>query len=401
MTQTNPASGPVIIAKRLLSLDVFRGWTIAFMIVVNTPGNGDRAWGPLLHARWHGFTPTDLVFPSFLFIIGVSAWFSLKRMQAQPPLAALEKIWRRTALLFLLGMLMWYVPGLIASLFPFHPVEYLQNVAGHVRVLGVLGRLALCYGIGCTLALRFDSRGLLAFSAVALVGYWALMRSFGTGADPYSLTTNAALRFDLWLLGPEHLYHGESVDGQPFAFEPEGVLSTLPAIVTFIIGYLTGQFLERTPERRHALSELFPWALLLVAAGFLWDHWLGFPINKKLWTSSYTLFVGGLSMLLLGLAIWLVDVKGRGKCLGFFNVFGKNSLLAYVVSELGVVTLNLIQVPAGNGRSQNAFEWLYAHTTAAWAGDNGLGSFLFSVGYMLGCWVVSWVCFRRGILIKI
>ncbi len=400
MTQRSSPS-PATFAGRLLALDVFRGWTIAFMIIVNTPGNGARSWGPLRHASWHGFTPTDLVFPSFLFIIGVSAWYSLRRFQGRPPTAALGKVWRRTTVLFLIGMLMWYLPGLIVSPFRQGLGAYLQYVVEHVRVLGVLGRLALCYGIGCTLALFLRPRGLVGFSVAALLAYWAVMRAFGTGADPYSLTTNAALRFDLWLLGPNHLYHGESVDGKPFAFDPEGVLSTLPAVVTFILGYLVGQFLDRTPDRRRALSDLFPVALFLIAGGFLWDYWLGFPINKKLWTSSYTLFVGGLSLTLLALAVWLVDVHGKSRWFSFFNVFGKNPLLAYLVSELGVVILDLIRVPAADGQTQSGFEWLYAHTGAALAGDNALGSFLFSIGYVLACWIFSWLCYRRGLLLKI
>lgn len=387
--------------QRWLALDVFRGWTIAFMIIVNTPGNGDRSWAPLQHAAWHGFTPTDLVFPSFLFIIGVSAYFSLRKFQAQPQGEILSKIWRRTTILFLLGMVMWYVPGFLVAFFPPKLGEFFRYFVENVRVLGVLGRLALCYGIGATLALKLSPRGLIRFSVAALLGYWALLRLGGEGPDPYSLQTNAALRLDLWVLGPNHLYHGESVDGKPFAFDPEGILSTLPALVTFIIGFLCGRFLDRTPDRREALSELFPVALTLVAAGFLWSYWLGFPINKKLWTSSYTLFVGGLSMLLLGLAVWLIDVHQRGRYLNFFHVFGVNPLLAYLVSEMGVVALQTIKVPGAGGGSQTAFAWLYAHTGLAWAGDNGLGSFLFSLLYMLGCWMVSWLCFRRGLIVKV
>ncbi len=387
--------------SRIEALDIFRGWTIAFMILVNTPGNGEVSWAPLQHARWHGFTPTDLVFPSFLFIIGVSAWFSLKRFHGSSQAASLGKIWKRTGWLFLIGMLMWYVPDFVAALVTLKLGAFWRDFSENVRVLGVLGRLALCYGIGSTLALRFSPRGLIGCSAFLLLLYWGLMRFFGTGADPYSLQTNAALRLDLWLLGPNHLYHGESVDGRPFAFDPEGLLSTIPAIVTYLFGYLTGRFLDRSSDRRQALSELFPIALILVAVGFLWDYWLGFPINKKLWTSSYTLYVGGLSMLLLSLAIWLVDVKRRGASLGFFNVFGRNPLLAYLVSEMGAVVLQKISVPGSDGKTQSAFQWLYAHTGAWVGGDNGLGSFLFSLGFMLACWMVSWGFYRRGIVLKL
>lgn len=399
---TAPTTAGAGASQRILSIDIFRGLTIAFMIIVNTPGNGDRSWGPLQHARWHGFTPTDLVFPSFLFIIGVSAWYSLRRFQTPGAPSPLPKIWRRTAVLFFLGMLMWYVPAFVEAVFRGKPGAFLSYFFENVRVLGVLGRLAICYGIGATLALKLSQRGLIAFSALALLGYWGLMRVFGTGADPYALQTNAALRFDLWLMGANHLYHGESVDGKPFGFDPEGVLSTLPAIVTFVIGYLTGRFLDKTPDRRVALSELFPAALLLVTGGFLWDYWLGFPINKKLWTSSYTLFVGGLSLLLLCMSLWLVDVKRKGAGLAFFNVFGRNPLLAYLVSEMGVVILSMIQVGGqGGAPTQPLFAWIYQHTAVAVAGDNGLGSFIFSLLYMLGCWLVSLAFYKKGWILKV
>ena len=292
---------PAATPSRILALDIFRGMTIALMIIVNTPGNGSVAWGPLRHASWHGFTPTDLVFPSFLFAIGTSAWFSLKRFGHQPGGAALAKIWRRTAILFLIGVFMWHVPGFVASLVTLTPGAFLTDLVVRVRILGVLQRLAICYGIGATLALYLSRRALVAVGGGILLLYWALMWAFGQGPDPYSLQTNAALRLDTWVLGPAHLYHGERVDGVRFAFDPEGILSTLPAIVTFIIGYLTGMFLDRTRDRRQALVELLPTACLLIAAGFIWSEWFGFPINKKLWTSSYTLYAGGWSMLVLGL----------------------------------------------------------------------------------------------------
>lgn len=396
---------------RILALDIFRGMTIAFMIIVNTPGNGGVSWGPLRHAAWHGFTPTDLVFPSFLFIIGVSAWFSLKKFaspggtagsgSAAAGPAPWGKIWRRTTIIFLIGMLMWYVPGLIVSVFKGSIGSYLKDTYEHIRVLGVLGRLALCYGIGSTLALLLSRRGLLIASGALLLVYWGLMYAFGEGVDRYGLQTNAALRFDLWLLGPNHLYHGESVNGVPYAFDPEGVLSTLPAIVTFILGYLTGRFIDSTPDRRLALSELFPRAFLLIATGFLWSYWLGFPINKKIWTSSYNLYVGGMSLLLLSLTIWWVDVKGFGKFLRFFDIFGRNPLLAYITSELGVTILDMIRFKSAAGVETSAFQWIYQTICVAIAGDNGLGSFVFSILYMLSIWILSWIAYKRELIIKV
>jgi predicted acyltransferase len=386
---------------RILALDIFRGMTIAFMIIVNTPGNGDVAWAPLHHANWHGFTPTDLVFPSFLFAIGTSAWFSLKRFGHQPGDQALAKIWRRTAVLFFIGVFMWYVPAFVASLFTLTTGTYLSNLVGRIRILGVLQRLALCYGIGATLALYLSRRALITAGGALLLGYWWLMWAFGSGPDPYALQTNAALSLDTWVMGPAHLYHGERVDGVRFAFDPEGLLSTLPAIVTFIIGYLTGAFLDRTPDRRRALSDLLPMACLLIAAGFIWGDWFGFPINKKLWTSSYTLYVGGWSMLILGLVMWTADVHGKAGPLTFFNVFGRNPLLAYITSEVGAVILFMVRVTGPDGQPQSAFDWLYQHTAVLFAGDTAAGSFLFAVGFMLINWLFAWVAYKRGVIIKV
>lgn len=371
------------------------------MIIVNTPGNGDRSWGPLQHAGWHGFTPTDLVFPSFLFIIGVSAWFSFKRFDHQAGREVLVKVWRRTAVIFVIGLVLWHVPGFLVALFTGGLGGFFRETFAHIRILGVLQRLALCYGIGSTLALFLSQRALIATGAVLLLLSWGLMWMFGQGADPYSLPTNAVLRLDLWLMGPEHLYHGDRVAGVPFAFDPEGSLSTLPAIGTFIIGYLTGHFLDRTPDRRIALSELFPTALLLIGAGLVWSEWCGFPINKKLWTSSYVLYAGGLSLLIFGLTIWLVDLKGRVGFLAFFRVFGRNPLLAYVASELLVVILFTFKVAGPDGARQFAYPWLYRQTAAAVAGDTAAGSFLFAVGYMLMIWLIAWVFFKRRIFLKI
>jgi predicted acyltransferase len=388
-------------AQRIQALDIFRGLTIAFMIIVNTPGNGDRSWGPLQHAPWHGFTPTDLVFPSFLFIIGVSAWFSFKKFDHQPGREVLLKIWRRTAIIFVTGLLLWHVPGFFVALFSGKLGGFFNEFLENVRILGVLQRLALCYGIGSTMALFFSQRALIAAGAALLVSYWGLMWMFGQGADAYSLQTNAVLRLDLWLMGPQHLYHGDRVAGLPFAFDPEGGLSTLPAIGTFIIGYMTGRFLDLTRDRRLALSELFPIGVLLIIAGLIWSEWLGFPLNKKLWTSSFVLYAGGLSLLVFCLTIWLVDVKGRAGFLSFFRVFGLNPLLAYVASEMLVVILFTFKLTGPDGAGQFAYPWLYARTTAALAGDTAVGSFLFALGYMLVIWLMTWVFYKRGIFLKI
>ena len=371
------------------------------MIVVNTPGNMTVTWAPLLHARWHGFTPADLVFPSFLFAAGASAWFSLRRFGGQPTTEALAKIWRRAAILFTIGVLLWPLPAFVVALVAGEPGPFLVELGSRIRIPGVLQRIALCYALGSTLALVASPRALAAVAAALLAGHWALLFALGTGADPLSLPTNAALRLDLWLFGAEHLYHGERVDGARFAFDPEGALGTLPALATFILGHLAGRFLDRSGDTRGALRVLVPAACLLIAAGWLADLLLGLPINKKLWTASFVLYAGGWSLLILCLAAWVADVRGRAAALSCIAIFGRHPLLAFVASELLLVTLFTVSVGGAGGAPMSGHAWLYRHTAAALSGDNALGSLVFALAYTLLVWLFIVGCDRRGVDLRI
>ncbi|MCB0376103.1 MAG: DUF1624 domain-containing protein, partial [Sinomicrobium sp.] len=268
---------------RYQSVDFYRGLTVAFMIIVNTPGTWEHVYPPLQHAAWHGCTPTDLVFPSFMFIIGVSMWFAFARFNHEWSANAGWKIVKRTALLFLIG--------LILNNFPF-----LWKNWDTWRIMGVPQRLALGYGLGAVLALNLSRRALIWVSAGLLLLYWALLYFFGIpGADPYAMETNAVLRLDRWLFTDNHLWHGERIP-----FDPEGVLSTIPAVVTVLLGWLSGNlFSARAGKTDHLVRDLLVFGVILGGSGLFWD--LFFPINKKLWTSSYVLYAGGMSMLLLAL----------------------------------------------------------------------------------------------------
>src|SRR5688572_14357769 len=221
--------------SRYLALDVFRGMTICFMIIVNSPGSWHIAYGPLLHAPWHGFTPTDLVFPSFLFAVGNAMAFVMHKFDRQPENVFWTKVLKRTLIIFLIGFLMYWFPffregreGL--ELMPF----------AETRILGVLQRIALCYFFAA-IVLHYGSKKFAVwFSVFALIIYWILAYLFGDTTDPYSLRGNAGLQLDIFLFGEKHLYHGEGV-----AFDPEGLLSTLSSIVNVIAGYLAGDFIKR------------------------------------------------------------------------------------------------------------------------------------------------------------
>jgi predicted acyltransferase len=366
---------------RSFAVDFFRGLTLALMIVVNTPGTWEHVYAPLRHAEWHGCTPTDLVFPSFMFLIGVSMWFSFAKYERQWSAAVGWKILRRTALIFLLGLLM--------NKFPFYWKDW-----GDWRIMGVLQRLGLSYGLASVLVLNLSRRSLLWISGAILLLYWGLLYFGGVpGTDPYSLDTNAVLRLDRWLLGERHLWHGERI-----YFDPEGVLSTLPAIVTVILGWLSGEMIAwRAAQKEVLVRDLLTFGLICGFMGLAWD--LFFPINKKLWTSSYVLYAGGISMLVLSLCIWLIDVRNWRNGTGFFVAFGTNSLFAYLLSEVLAIALSSIPCTV-NGKPSSVFEWLYV--TLFKPLDAGpFGSFLFAIAFMLVCWIVCRVLYERKIFIKI
>ena len=372
---------------RFLSLDVFRGLTVCFMIVVNTPGAGATPFAPLLHARWHGFTPTDLVFPSFLFAVGNAMSFANARFQSMPTSAVLGKILRRTALIFLLGYLMYW--------FPFFRVNEAGAIIGapigDTRIWGVLQRIGVCYGLGSLLVYFFPRRTVLWLAVLFLVGYWLILLGWGTPADPFSLQGNAVLRLDQWTIGDAHLYMGNGVP-----FDPEGLLSTLPAIVNVLIGYYAGQFVQRVGKNYESTATLLLVGAALIFAALCWD--MVFPINKKLWTSSFVLLTTGLDLVILATLIYAVEIRNwnRSNWTAFFVIPGKNPLFIYLLSELVVIILAMIPV----GSDENLLDWIGIHLFQGIA-PGSVGSLLFALTFMLFCWSVGWLLDRRKIYVRV
>ena len=359
-------------SSRSLALDIFRGMTVCFMIIVNTPGSESFTYGPLKHAAWHGFTPTDLVFPSFLFAVGNAMSFAMKKFESMGQGAVLGKIFKRTLLIFLLGFLLYWFPF-------FHERDghWALSPFSHTRILGVLERIALCYCIASLLIYYTSPRTVYNAAWVLLLGYWAALLCFPVpGADPYSMTGNAGYRLDLLLLGENHMYHGEGV-----AFDPEGILSTLPAVVNVIAGYFTGVFVSRKGKTYEGLTQLLLWGAALVAVACAWN--LVFPINKKLWTSSFVLVTVGTDLILLAFLIYFIEFKGKTRWTPFFAVFGKNPLFIYLLSELLIVIL--FTIPVGN---ENLAEWINRTTYQA-IFPGPFGSLLFALSYMMICWCVG------------
>ncbi len=369
--------------SRYLALDVFRGMTICFMIIVNSPGSWDIAYGPLLHAPWHGFTPTDLVFPSFLFAVGNAMAFVMHKFENQPNSLFWKKTLKRTFLIFLFGYLMYWFPFFREAEgggLNFSEIRPWSTT----RIPGVLQRIALCYFFASVI-LHFGSKKFaLWFSVFALLAYWIISYAFGD----YTLAGNAALKLDLWLMGEGHLYHGEGV-----AFDPEGLLSTLPAIVNVIAGYFAGDFIRRLGNNYETISKLMIAGAVLILVALTWD--MAFPINKKLWTSSFVLLTVGLDLIILPVLIYIIEIYHARKWTYFFVVFGRNPLFIYLLSEVLLISLYII--PVGEKRVP---QWLNDDVFGSFASPVN-ASFLFAFFFMLTNWLVGYILDRKKIYIKV
>lgn len=361
--------------NRYLSLDVFRGMDVALMIVVNSPGSWTTSYSPLLHADWNGFTLTDLVFPTFLFVVGNSMSFALPKYEALGNTSFLKKIFKRAAIIFLLGFLGYW--------FPFFEEGHLKPFSD-TRVFGVLQRIALCYLFASLIIHYWKVKGALIFSAIALVSYRVILGLFGD----LTLEGNAVLKLDVWLIGEGHMYRGE---GLPF--DPEGFLSTLPAIVNVIFGYMAGIFLQRNGQNYETLAKMMMVGCALVFMGLWWD--LFFPINKKLWTSSFVLYTVGIDLLVLPILIFIIDISKKSEWTYFFEVFGKNTLFIYLFADILSTTLHSIQV-----LDITLSEWLAKNVFA-----NILGEYPGSLGYalfiMFTCWAVGYLMDKKKIYVKV
>jgi predicted acyltransferase len=371
--------------NRFLSLDVFRGMTLCFMIIVNTPGTAP-AFSPLEHAKWHGFTPTDLVFPSFLFAVGNAMSFAMKKYAAIGTAAVLGKIFKRTAVIFLCGFLLYW--------FPFVTVDH-GHISllplSHTRIMGVLQRIALCYCFASLIIYFFSKQTVIIISILLLLGYWAILLIFGDHASPLGMTTNAGTYLDKFLFGDDHLYHGE---GLPF--DPEGVLSTLPAIVNVVIGYYAGKFIQDKGKGYDTIAKLLLTGCLFIFIAICWN--MAFPINKKLWSSSFVMVTTGLDLVILSFLVYALEINSwtKGNWPVFFTVLGKNPLFLYLVSE--VLIQLFLMIPAGP--KSNLYGWLNTAIFQVVA-PGAIGSLLFAIFYMLICWLVGYGMDNRKIYIRV
>lgn len=378
--------------NRLASLDAFRGVTIAAMILVNNPGTWSAVYPPLLHATWHGWTPTDLVFPFFLFIVGVAVAFAYtKRLVAgvvKTPLVL--KALKRSLILFGLGLLLAAYP-----FFNFSP-EFSLRDFGTLRIPGVLQRIAVCYFVVTLLFLYGRPKWEYVISAFILFGYWAAMTlipvpGYGAGVLDEPAATLAGY-IDRVVFG-DHLWSAANRE-----WDPEGLLSTFPAIVTTLIGVWTGRLLLSDRQPLEKVVRMLVWGFAALTLGYVWN-WF-FPINKALWTSSYVMLTGGLAMAGLAICYWIADVRGRNAWTKPFVEYGVNAITVYVLSGLFLKTLLTIQIPLGDGTSQSLQVWIFENLFAP-LGPPQFASLLYAIVWVTGFYFIAHLMYRRGMIVKV
>lgn len=377
-------------AGRLVSLDAFRGFTIASMILVNNPGSWSYVYPQLRHAEWNGWTFTDWIFPFFLWIVGVAMAFSFPRRMAQGSTRGnlvLHTV-RRSAVLFLLGLIMAGFP--FGFLFD-HTFSF-----STIRIPGVLQRIAVCYLFASMIFLYTSLRGQVIWTLALLIVYWLLIKLVpvpGYGAGVLEPMGNLAWYIDSNLLRG-HTWSGAPVPG----FDPEGIVSTIPAIATTLFGVLTGHWLRSNRTKVEKTAWMFVAGNACLLLGSIFDMWL--PINKNLWTSSYSIFMTGWALICLATFYWLMEVKGYTKWAKPFVVYGMNAIAVFFLSGILARILMLIKVTAADGSAITLKNYLYQNIFQAVAGQMN-GSLLFAISYVAFWWAIMAILYRMNIFIKI
>lgn len=386
-------------SNRLIALDVMRGITVAGMILVNNPGSWGHIYAPLEHAEWLGLTPTDLVFPFFMFIMGVSTSMSLRKYDFRFSSGAFLKILRRAVLLVLIG---WAVSWISRTWYRLQSGDYsfFDSIVNfeNMRFLGVFPRLGICYFATATLALLL-SRKWLKWVVAAILGVYTIMLFVGHGFEFSS--DNIISVVDRAVLGERHMYT-ETVGDTELKFDPEGLLSTLPSIAHCIIGCLCGMMLLRVYDNTARSYNLFILGFVLTAAGFLLSY--GCPISKKIWSPTFVFTTCGLASSLLAMLVWLIDIKGKnGSWCVYFRVFGINPLSLYVLSTL--LAIAMIRIKAGYDSLTNISislqGFFYQKLVILCCGDKTLASLIFALLFVMLNWGVGYILYKKKIIVKL
>jgi len=367
---------------RLRSLDFFRGLTVAGMILVNNPGDWGHIYAPLEHSVWNGCTPTDLVFPFFLFIVGVSIVYAMGKRKTNP--ADHRTLILRAARRSLTIYLLFVILNLIQN-FDFQ----------HLRILGVLPRIAIVFFISTVIYIKTEKKTWIWIFWIILIAYYFIMNFIpvpGIGPSNLEPSTNLAAWLDRTVLTTNHMWSGSKT------FDPEGILSTIPAIATCLLGIFAGTWMQRTDRTdENKVAWLFSVAGLLILGGLIWNGF--FPMNKALWTSSFVLFTGGLAMAILTLSYWLIDVNGRQRFTEPFVAFGSNAITIYVVSGYLPLLIGAIHVEE-DGHSINLWQYGYQHLFASWLSPVN-ASLVSALVYVVILSIPMIVMYRKKIFIRL
>lgn len=381
--------------KRLLSLDILRGITIAGMILVNSPGSWSHIYTPLRHASWHGLTPTDLVFPFFVFMMGVSSYFSMRKYNFAPSRRVIQKIIKRTIVMFLLGITLAWMALFMNGLFIGENFLQAATHFDRLRIPGVLQRLGLAYGFSSLLILFVKDKGIIWTITTLLTSYFLILL-FGNGFE--RSIDNIVGIIDRAVFGAQHLFTDyDIVNGQVMPFDPEGLLGTIPTVAQVLIGFLFGQLIIQNKNNHTRVEKILIWGTILLFSGLLLHY--GYPMNKKLWTPTYVLATSGFAALLFGLLIWIIDIKGHDRWTKLFHVFGINPLIIYIFSGLIEITAYSVRFTyKGNEILLKTF--IYDHMLQPWAG-NEFGSLLYALLIVTISWLFGYTLYKRNIYIKI
>lgn len=357
--------------QRYLALDALRGLTIALMILVNTPGSWSYVYSPLLHAQWHGLTPTDLVFPFFMFIVGSAMFFAFKKQDFTLDKASSFKIIKRGFLIFMIGLAL--------NAYPF------MSSFDSLRIMGVLQRIGIAYIFAAFIVLSVKRNTVFIISILLLVAYPLMLLSVGEGA--YSLENNLVRQLDLTILSAAHMYGGMGIP-----FDPEGLLSTIPSIVSVLFGFEVTRFISSMECKKTSMNKLLQLGVIAIIAGLALDQIV--PINKALWTSSFVIYTTGFACLTLALFVYLIDIKKIEKPVDPLFVYGTNPLFIYVVSWVWVASYGFISI----GES-GLHGWMF--TSLAQVMPEKLASFVFAFSHVALFWWFSKLLYQRKIFIKI
>lgn len=362
------------------------------MILVNNPGSWGHIYPPLEHAPWHGLTPTDLVFPFFLFAVGNAMAFVMPKLEAGGDSLFWKKVIKRTLLIFLIGLFLNWWPFFRWSEDELRFIPWVNpaDPTRGVRIFGVLQRIAVCYFFAAVIAYYLKPRKAFYTGLIFLLLYWVLC-VLGNPSDPFSLEGWFGTAIDKSILGVAHMYKGE---GRPF--DPEGLMSTIPAITEVLLGYITGSYIIQKGKTYEMVTGLFVAGIAMLITGYCWD--MVFPINKKIWTSSYTIYTSGLATVTIATMIYLIELKQiRGGLARFFDVFGKNALFVFALSAFMPKTLGLVRL--GNG--VNPWNFLYTKVFVNIPGDPRLGSLLYALCVITFMWLICWWMDKKKIYIKV